>query len=213
MHLARRRLVSHAKMSFLLRLLVVLSSTVFLGGCFILSFHPSLGEPELQGDPKRDGVLQFAFHPEEVAADKNTKESPMAALPLEAALLQQYLEKYSKFSSVVLSQTPPPNGSYIVLTKTIRKVSGAKELSCAFGIFTLFILPCYHDKDTTSLRYDVSVSGRLAKSYIYQIKERSLIWWGAIPFFWVNSLTTSYKESCEAMTAQFVLEARTDGFL
>lgn len=82
-----------------------------------------------------------------------------------------------------------------------------------FGVFTLFVLPCYHDKDITSLRYDLTIDGRFVKTYTYQIKEKALIWWGAIPFFWVSSLLTSYNESCEAITAQFLLDARTDGFI
>lgn len=196
-----------------MKLVLVLVSAALLGGCFISSFHPSLEKPGFEGVSRQDGVLQFAFHPAEIAADKNAKESPMAALPLEAVLLQQYLEKYSRFSSVVLSPTPPASGTYVVLTKTVVKFSGVKDLSCVFGVFTLFVLPCYHDKDITSLRYDLTIDGRFVKTYTYQIKEKALIWWGAIPFFWVSSLLTSYNESCEAITAQFLLDARTDGFI
>lgn len=198
---------------FLLKLILVLVSAALLGGCFISSFHPPIEKPRLEGVSRQDSVLQFAFHPEEVAADRNAKESPMAALPLEAALLQQYLEQHSKFSSVVLSPTPPASGTYVVLTKTIEKFSGVKDLSCVFGVVTMFILPCYHDKDVTSLRYDLSIDGRFVKAYRYQIREKALIWWGAIPFFWVRSLLTSYYQSCEAITAQFLLDARTDGFI
>jgi hypothetical protein len=201
------------KGGLLLKLILVLVSAALLGGCFISSFHPPIEKLRFEGVSRQDGVLQFAFQPAEVTADKNAKESPMAALPLEAVLLQQYLEKHSKFSSVVLSPTPPASGTYVVLTKTVEKYSGVKDLSCIFGVFTLFVLPCYHDKDSTSLRYDLSIDGRFIKTYKYQIKEKALIWWGAIPFFWVSSLMTSYNESCEAITAQFLLDAHSDGFI
>lgn len=75
---------------------------------------PNKSEPN--SVPKANRVIHFSFYPSEVAAEKGNK-SPMAALPVEATLLQQYLEKYSVFTTAILSPTAPVKGPHIVLTK------------------------------------------------------------------------------------------------
>ncbi|MEO5956509.1 MAG: hypothetical protein ABIR36_12575 [Nitrospiraceae bacterium] len=85
----------------------------------------------------KDGVIRFFFHPAEVIRGKEGSEVPMAALPIEAAILQQYLEKYSKFATAVLSPSAPALGSYIVISKTTMKSNMFGSVSCGFGAATL----------------------------------------------------------------------------
>ena len=61
--------------------------------------------------------------------------------------------------------------------------------------------------------YDLYVDTALKKTYRYEIKEKSMIWIGAIPFFWVNFLTNHHANAFTATIHQFIRDARDEGLL
>lgn len=185
---------------------------LLLNGCIITSSRPLPNEVALTPSPKGNEVVRFAFHPEEVSQEKESGKSPMGVLPIEPDLLQRYLEKYSSFASAVISSTTPPKGTYIVLTKIAQPSQFPSMASCALPLFTLFTLPCYLEK-VVALRYDIHLDDRFQKNYSYDVTTRELMWWGVLPVFWLNWMTTNYVESCESITSRFITDARRDGYL
>lgn len=192
---------------------------LFLSGCIITSSRPLPNEVALTPSSKGNDVVRFSFHPEEVAGEKKDGNAPMGVLPIEPALLQRYLEKYSPFASAVISSVAPASGTYIVLTKTAQSPEAATKLSqfmikgsCLFAVITLFTLPCYGENIVT-LRYDIHSNDRFQKSYSYDVTTRQFFWWGVLPVLWLNLMTTQYAESCESITSRFITDARRDGYL
>jgi hypothetical protein len=183
-----------------------------LTGCMISATRPLHSEIKLAPPLKNGDVIRFFFYPSESPPDKRESETPLATLPIEAALFQQYLEKYSKFSTALLSPGAPAKGSYVVISKTAGKSNMFGTLSCVFGAVTLFVLPCYDSTPSSSIRYDFYIDDQIKKTYRSEIKRTDFLWWGAIPFYWVNYFTTSYKESYETTVLQLFVEAIQDGY-
>ena len=191
---------------------MVLIATLLLSGCHISTYSPAPNKAEPNSLPKANTVIHFSFYPPEVAAEKGNK-SQMAALPIEASLLQQYLEKYSVFTTAILSPTAPVSGPHVVLTKVQIMNSDFNNAWCRVSLLTLFILPCYLNETASTLRYDVYEGDQVLKSYVYEIGYRGITWWGVLPFFWLHGMMTEYAQSCEAVTARFLIEAHADGYL
>jgi len=192
---------------------------LFLNGCVITSSRPLPNETALTPSPKGNDVIRFSFYPGEVAGEKKDDKASMAVLPIEPDLLQRYLDKYSSFSSAVISSTAPAKGTYIVLTMTTQPLPAVTQLSqfiirysCPVAIFTLLTLPCYQE-DVVTLRYDVHSDDRFLKSYSYDVTTRRFFWWGVLPVSWLNYVTTKYEESCASITSHFITDARRDGYL
>lgn len=209
-HQLQRLLIEERMFS---KIAIALMTTLLLSGCYLSSYRPASNESEPSPLTKTKGVIHFSFYPPEVAAEKSDRKSPMASLPIEPSLLQQYLEKYSVFTTALLSSTAQVKGPHIVLTKTALTEDDFKQNSCVLGLVTLFILPCYMDRTSSTLRYDVYEGDQILKSYAYEIKFRRVWWWGLLPFFLLHGIMTQYSESCEAITAQFLVDAHADGYL
>ena len=124
------------------KIAIALVTPLLLSGCHISTYSPAPNKSEPNSLPKANKVIHFSFYPPEVAAEKENK-SPMAALPVEASLLQQYLEKYSVFTTAILSPAAPIKGPHIVLTKVQIMNSDFNNAWCRVSLLTLFILPCY----------------------------------------------------------------------
>ncbi len=78
---------------------------------------------------------------------------------------------------------------------------------------TGFILPFYINEGGWEFTYRVSRQHRVTKTYTYDITARQFYWVVLLPFSWMNVFTESLEDAAQSTTAQFVADARQDGFL
>lgn len=78
---------------------------------------------------------------------------------------------------------------------------------------TYFAIPFYIDEGGWEFSYQVSHRDRLTKTYTYDITARQFYWAMMLPFSWINLFTYSLEDAVQSTTAQFVADARRDGFL
>ncbi|UVT17212.1 MAG: hypothetical protein H8K04_06600 [Nitrospira sp.] len=78
---------------------------------------------------------------------------------------------------------------------------------------TSFIIPFYIDEGGWEFSYRVSQRDLHTKTYKYDITARQFYWAALIPFSWMNVFTYSLEDAVQSTTAQFVTDARRDGYL
>lgn len=87
------------------------------------------------------------------------------------------------------------------------------ELLGRLSANTYFVIPFYINEGGWELSYGVHQGGLLAKTYTYDVTPRQFYWVLLLPFSWLNIFTYSLEEAVQSTTAQFVVDARRDGYL
>lgn len=87
------------------------------------------------------------------------------------------------------------------------------ELLGRLSSSTYFVIPFYINEGGWELFYKVHHRGLLTKTYAYDISTRQVYWALLLPFSWMNYFTYSLEDAVQATTAQFVMDARRDGYL
>jgi hypothetical protein len=84
---------------------------------------------------------------------------------------------------------------------------------CRVSNWTLTVIPCFGEGIAFDNHFDVFVDNTLKHSYRYGISRTGIDWIGLLPFFWINLFTADYKEAFSSNVAQFITDAKRDGFL
>jgi hypothetical protein len=175
--------------------------------CAILNYSPSepVSTPAIEIHDKVES-LSFSYLPEASRDMPNDRKT----LPWESQTVKDLFEHHSRFSRVVVTSSPPQDGTHINVYQT-----DASTVSpwCLASIWTLALIPCYVDRVVYTVHFDVLIHNALKESYQYEISRKGVQWLGLLPFFWVNLFTTQYKDSFSANVYQFVIDAKRDGYL
>lgn len=78
---------------------------------------------------------------------------------------------------------------------------------------TYFVIPFYINEGGWQFFYSVHHRDMLTKTYTYDITARQFYWTLLLPFSWMNFFTYSLEDAVQSTTAQFVVDARRDGYL
>ncbi len=78
---------------------------------------------------------------------------------------------------------------------------------------TYFVIPFYINEGGWEFSYSVHHRNMLTKTYTYDITARQFYWALLLPFSWMNLFTHSLEDAVQSTTAQFVADARRDGYL
>ncbi len=87
------------------------------------------------------------------------------------------------------------------------------ELLGRLSSTTYFVIPFYINEGGWELSYRVSHRDLLTKTYTYDIATKQFYWVLLVPFTWMNVFTYSLEDAVQSTTAQFVADARRDGYL
>jgi hypothetical protein len=87
------------------------------------------------------------------------------------------------------------------------------ELLGQLSSTTFFLIPFYMNEGGWEFSYRVTHRDRRTRTYIYDLTPRQLYWALLVPFSWINVFTDSLEDAVQATTAQFVMDARQDGYL
>jgi hypothetical protein len=77
---------------------------------------------------------------------------------------------------------------------------------------TYFVIPFYINEGGWEFSYSVHHRDMLTKTYKYDITARQFYWILLAPFSWANLFTYSIEDAVQSTTAQFVVDARRDGY-
>ncbi|MFY4730765.1 hypothetical protein [Nitrospira sp. BLG_2] len=86
------------------------------------------------------------------------------------------------------------------------------ELLGRLSSSTYFVIPFYIDEGAWEFSYSVH-QNMLTKTYTYDITSRQFYWVLLLPFSWMNVFTYNLEDAVRSTTAQFVADARRDGYL
>jgi hypothetical protein len=86
---------------------------------------------------------------------------------------------------------------------------------CTATRWTFGIIPCYFEGIAYETHFEVLVDNTLKQSYRYPIRRWAFSWIGLFPFFLINVWIDQhqYNEAFSGNTAQFIADAKRDGFL
>jgi hypothetical protein len=171
-----------------------------LFGCLISSYRPLLNETPLDPNVQQARNLSYFYY----------AGSTFSSHSYDSALLKQVLGEYLTPEAVVAS-VPPERGLYIRVYQTLspRSPTIFEKLSQ----FSLAVIPYYSDAVEYTVDYDLYIDTVLKKTYRYELRQKRLIWIGALPFFWVNFLTNHHANAFTAPLHQFIRDARNEGLL
>jgi hypothetical protein len=74
------------------------------------------------------------------------------------------------------------------------------------------LIPVYSGQGGWELSYSLDDRGMFQKTYTYRITQKRYYWLLLLPFSWMNFFTYSLDDALRMTTAQFLVDARRDGF-
>ncbi len=75
------------------------------------------------------------------------------------------------------------------------------------------VVPFYINEGGWEFSYSVNHQNVLKKTYKYEITARQFYWILLLPFSWMNVFTYSLEDAVQSTTAQFVMDAKREGYL
>lgn len=197
----RKRIAARTSFVLLTTLALINSS------CTITSYSPvePTRQSQIETHDKRE-FLSFSYIPE----SRDNSESNPQSLPLQSQLLKDLLEQQSRFIKIIVTSSPPAIGTHVNVYQSVNHPSSPW---CTASRWTWGVIPCYFDSILYENHFDVFVNNILKQSYRYPIRQEGISWIGLLPFFWINFMTAQYKDAFSGNTAQFIADAKRDGFL
>lgn len=208
-----------------IRGLMVLILLVPLSGC-IVTYHDfpmasslSTGSATSASDPCHQ-TIQFSYGLRREMSDQSTLEgtyqwtySGVFSPPSIAHALQDALEHAEGCSSELVYTTWPRTKVVITALEKPYPWHWYGELLGHLSSITSFVILYYINEGGWEFSYRVTHREMLTKTYTYDMTARQLYWVVLLPFSWTNAFTYSRRNAVESTTAQFVMDARRDGYL
>ena len=127
--------------------------------------------------------------------------------------LQDSLQQAAGCSSDLLYTTWPRTEVVVKVSEKPYPWHWYGELLGRLSSNTYFVIPFYINEGGWEFSYSVHHRDRLTKTYTYDITARQFYWALLLPFSWTNVFTYSLEDAVQSTTAQFVADARRDGYL
>jgi len=173
---------------------------MLLGCVSIASEKPLLSETQLDPNVQKTSAPRYYYYAGSITG---------STFPSEMALLKRVLLEYVTTEPVAAS-APPERGLHVRVYQTVKREP--PTILERLAQLTVYVIPYYREGVQYTVDYDLFIDAALRKTYRYEIRQKSFIWVGAIPFSWINFWTNSHSSAFEATIHQFIRDAHTEGF-
>lgn len=180
-----------------LALLLTVATASSSSSCAILSYR--YDAPAAEPPQRRPDLLYY-------------RVEPMNGLSMGGFdQLKQSMRANDVFARAQLVDAIPSEGVAVNVAVVWVPPSLAAAVYGYIDLSLLGLLPLYSDSMGYDVKYTVFVAGKTIRYYEYPIRRRVFMWLPALPFVWINLLTSSESDAFAAVTRHFFSDAARDG--
>lgn len=115
---------------------------------------------------------------------------------------------FSEAEEITDPKIIPPKGIYCKVTTQWAPVSAPALIFGYISIATVTFLPAWSHNDGYDVTYTLYKNGQKIKDFNYSPRRSVFLWMFALPVIWVNLFTSSEEEVFNAISTQFMEDAK-----
>lgn len=122
--------------------------------------------------------------------------------------LQEIFRDAAICRKMVPAETVPGKGLYLEVETRWKPMTLPALVFGYISVSTLTFLPAWSGQDGYVVTYNLHLDGQKKETYRYEMTRKAGLWFGLLPFVWVNAFTYSEEDAFAATANQFVIDAQ-----